>query len=54
VDLIETLAARIAAVGLAEAPVQRVEVTVHKPSAPISVPFDDVVLTVQRKPGESP
>lgn len=51
VDLIETLAARIAVVGLAEAAVQRVEVTVHKPSAPISVPFADVSVTVVRDRG---
>jgi dihydroneopterin aldolase len=54
VDLIETLAQRIADLCLADRRVSGAAVTIHKPSAPISVPFDDVVLTVQRKPGESP
>jgi dihydroneopterin aldolase len=54
VDLIETLAQRIAELCLADRRVSGTAVTIHKPAAPISVPFDDVVLTVQRKPGESP
>jgi len=48
VDLIETVAERVANVVLAHAPVQRVEVTVHKPSAPIAVPFSDVAVTIVR------
>ena len=28
--------------------VDAVEVSVHKPHAPIAVPFDDVVVTVRR------
>ena len=48
VDLIETLAERIAATLLAMAGVARVTVTVHKPQAPITVPFDDVSLTITR------
>ena len=48
VDLVETLAARIADVVLAHARVERVEVTVHKPEAPVGVPFDDVVVTISR------
>ncbi|WP_227497109.1 2-amino-4-hydroxy-6-hydroxymethyldihydropteridine diphosphokinase [Planctomonas psychrotolerans] len=48
VDLIETLAERIAAVALAHAAVHRVRITVHKPSAPITVPFDDVSVTITR------
>lgn len=48
VDLIETLAARLAEVCLAEERVERATVTVHKPSAPIAVPFDDVSVTVVR------
>lgn len=48
VDLIETLAARIAAVVLEFALVDTVEVTVHKPDAPITVPFTDVAVTVVR------
>lgn len=53
VDLIETLAQRIADLCLADERVTATAVTIHKPSAPISVPFDDVVLTVQRRAGES-
>ena len=48
VDLIETLAQRLADVCLAEQPVSWVEVTVHKPQAPIRVAFDDVSLTIHR------
>lgn len=53
VDLIETLAQRIADICLADSRVSGAAVTIHKPSAPITVPFDDVVLTVQRRPGET-
>ena len=48
VDLIETLAQRLADVCLAERPVAWVQVTVHKPEAPIPVAFDDVSLTIHR------
>jgi dihydroneopterin aldolase len=48
VDLIETLAARIAGACLAHRGVSAVEVTVHKPTAPIGIPFDDVAVTVRR------
>jgi dihydroneopterin aldolase len=48
VDLIETLATRLADVCLAHALVQRAEVTVHKPSAPIPLDFADVSVTVVR------
>ncbi len=48
VDLIETLAQRIADVCLAETMVHEVEVTVHKPAAPIPVAFEDVSLTIRR------
>ena len=48
VDLLETLAARLAAVCLAAGPVERVELTVHKPSAPIPLDFADVSVTVVR------
>lgn len=47
VDLIETLAERIAA-RLLELGAERVTVTVHKPSAPIPVPFDDVAVRIER------
>ena len=48
VDLVETLAERLAALCLRHERVERVEVTVHKPQAPIPVPFDDVSVTVVR------
>jgi dihydroneopterin aldolase len=48
VDLIETLAQRIADVCLRHARVEVVEVTVHKPHAPIQATFDDVALTIKR------
>ncbi len=48
VDLIETVAERIAAVVLAHEPAERVQVTVHKPQAPISVPFTDVAVQITR------
>ncbi len=49
VDLIETLAERVAGVVLAHRPVQRVRVVVHKPDAPITVPFGDVSITIVRE-----
>jgi dihydroneopterin aldolase len=48
VNLLETLAQRVAELCLRWPAVQRVEVTVHKPEAPMSVPFDDVTMTVTR------
>ncbi|HWU31775.1 MAG TPA: dihydroneopterin aldolase [Marmoricola sp.] len=48
VDLIETLAQRIADVCLAHEMVHRVEVTVHKPNAPIEATFADVALRIKR------
>lgn len=48
VDLIETVAERVAAVALGFAAVDEVEVTVHKPQAPITVPFGDVAVTIVR------
>jgi dihydroneopterin aldolase len=48
VDLIETLAQRIADQCLTHRVVREVEVTVHKPEAPITVPFDDVSITIKR------
>ena len=48
VDLIETLAERLAAVCLADPRVSGAEVTVHKPSAPIPLAFGDVAVTVVR------
>lgn len=48
VDLIETLAQRIADQCLRHEAVHDVEVVVHKPGAPIPVPFDDVTITIKR------
>lgn len=47
-DLIETVAERVAATVLAHEPVDAVEVTIHKPQAPISVPFGDVAVRITR------
>ncbi|MGA9748290.1 MAG: dihydroneopterin aldolase [Nocardioides sp.] len=48
VDLIETLAQRIADVCLGDDRVGWTEVTVHKPDAPIEATFSDVALTIHR------
>lgn len=48
VHLIETLAQRIADVVLAEPLVEHTVVVVHKPSAPIDVPFSDVAVRIER------
>lgn len=49
VDLIETLAQRMAARCLAYPGVQKVQITVHKPQAPVGVPFEDVAVVVTRE-----
>jgi dihydroneopterin aldolase len=51
VDLIETLAQRLADVCLRDGRVQWVRITVHKPDAPIEATFSDVVLTITRRRG---
>jgi dihydroneopterin aldolase len=48
VNLIETLAGRLVEACLDDARVNEAEVTVHKPSAPIAVPFTDVAVTIRR------
>jgi dihydroneopterin aldolase len=48
VNLIETLAVTIADRCLAFDSVRAVKVTVHKPQAPIPVPFDDVSVSITR------
>ncbi|GAB3271090.1 dihydroneopterin aldolase [Arthrobacter pigmenti] len=48
-ELIETLADRMAASLLARFRLDAVEVTVHKPKAPIEVTFGDVSITVYRE-----
>jgi dihydroneopterin aldolase/2-amino-4-hydroxy-6-hydroxymethyldihydropteridine diphosphokinase len=49
VDLLETLADRIASAVLRDDRVLAVTVTVHKPQAPIAIAFDDVSVTLIRK-----
>jgi dihydroneopterin aldolase/2-amino-4-hydroxy-6-hydroxymethyldihydropteridine diphosphokinase len=51
-DLIEALAGQIAAVALSRPLVQAVQVTVHKPQAPVGVPFGDVAVVVERRRDE--
>jgi dihydroneopterin aldolase len=48
VDLIETLAVRLADECLADERVRRAEITVHKPEAPVGIPFEDIAVTVAR------
>lgn len=47
-DLIETVAGRVAEIGLADPRVEHVEVTVHKPRAPTPVSINDVAVTLTR------
>ncbi len=47
-ELIEALAETIATAVLGAFRVAAVDVTVHKPQAPITVPFDDVAVTLRR------
>jgi dihydroneopterin aldolase len=49
-DLIERVAERVAEVILTDPRVKETEVTVHKPDAPVTVPFDDVAVTLVRRP----
>jgi dihydroneopterin aldolase len=48
VDLVETLAQRVVDIALSYPLVDEVEVTVHKPEAPVGVPFTDVAVTLVR------
>lgn len=55
VRLIETLAERLAADCLSEPLVAEVEITVHKPQAPIAQPFRDVTVVIRRaRPSPGP
>jgi dihydroneopterin aldolase len=47
-DLIESVAGKIAGEVMKDERLNAVEVTVHKPSAPIPLTFDDVAVTVHR------
>lgn len=48
VDLVETLADRVAWNVLADPRVHAVTVSVHKPEAPLGFPVDDVVVVIRR------
>jgi 7,8-dihydroneopterin aldolase/epimerase/oxygenase len=48
VRLIETLAQRVADACLVDPRVEVVEVVVHKPEAPMAVPFDDIEVRIVR------
>lgn len=51
VDLIETVAQRIAGVCLLDRRVEWARVTIHKPDAPIDATFRDVALSITRTRG---
>lgn len=48
VDLIETVAERVADVVLSFDTVTKTQVTIHKPNAPIDLEFEDVSVTITR------
>jgi dihydroneopterin aldolase len=48
VNLLETLAARLVEVCLADPRVAAADITLHKPQAPVTEQFEDVRLTVRR------
>src|SRR5262249_52480709 len=47
-NLIETVAARIATDVLLDQRVRAVEITIHKPHAPLTYPFTDISVTTHR------
>lgn len=49
VDLIETLAEKLASTILSRFAIDALELTVHKPNAPIEVTFSDVSVTIFRE-----
>lgn len=51
-DLIESVAGDIADAVLSEFPVSSVDVTIHKPGAPIPLTFADVSVTIRRSAGQ--
>jgi dihydroneopterin aldolase len=53
-DLVETVAARVADEVLTDARVTAVEVTLHKPQAPIPLEFADVAVVVHRARATGP
>ncbi|HXW45319.1 MAG TPA: dihydroneopterin aldolase [Streptosporangiaceae bacterium] len=48
VALIETLAGRLARACLEDQAVREVEITVHKPEAPVGLPVTDIAVTIRR------
>lgn len=48
-NLIEKVASRVAQIVMEDGRIEAVTVTVHKPQAPIAVPFRDVTVTVHRR-----
>jgi dihydroneopterin aldolase len=48
VNLLETLATRLASVCLEDSRVAAATITVHKPQAPVTVPVSDLSVTVRR------
>ena len=48
-NLIEALAQRLADRCLSDPRVEEVEVTVHKPQAPVTVPIGDIAVTITRR-----
>lgn len=48
VNLIETVAHRVATLCLEDPHARNVEVTVHKPEAPVGVELDDIAVTIHR------
>jgi dihydroneopterin aldolase len=53
-NLIETVAARIATEVLTDQRVTAVEITVHKPAAPLTLPFADISVTTHRSRDRAP
>ena len=47
-DLIETVAGKVADAVMEDPRLHAAEVTIHKPSAPIPLTFDDVSVTIRR------
>ncbi|GGM44857.1 7,8-dihydroneopterin aldolase [Longimycelium tulufanense] len=47
-DLLETVAGRVAEEVMTDGRVHAVEVTIHKPSAPIPLDFADVAVTIRK------
>ena len=54
VNLIETVAERVAVLALSYERAAQVTVSIHKPSAPITVPFADVSVTITRRRAARP